>query len=115
MRDSHFSSRGFRRVRWADQKKRISSGPGAAQRRGDFLDDRAEFGKSAGRRLYQRGDLGIDAGVAEVGAVGDALALDPLMQPRVIGGGAGFQGGVVEWVRTGHHLQEQSGVGDRCG
>jgi len=86
-------------------------GPGCPH----LLDNGAEFGKPVGGGFYQRGDLGIDAGVAEVRAVGNAFTFDAGVQPRVIGGGAGFQGGVIQWVGAGHDLQKHRAVGDGAG
>ena len=99
----------------AAQKKRINSGPGAAHGVGTSSTVAPEFGEALRGRLHQRRDLGIDAGVAEIGAVGDALAFDALVQPQRDRRRPGFQRGVVERVRPGHHLQHQRAVGDRAG
>ncbi len=45
----------------------------------DLLDDRAQRLELLDRGGDRRGDVGVDAGIAEIGAVGDAPALDPVL------------------------------------
>ncbi len=57
----------------------------------------------------------VDAGMAEIGAVGDLPAFDPVIEAAEIVGRPGFERGVVERVRAGHHRHHQRAVGDGAG
>ena len=82
--------------------------PGRRQRR----DRGAQGGEHVRGLLHQGRHVVVDAGVAEVGAVGDALALHGGGQVAGIVLRRCLQRQVVPRVRAGHRLEHQRAVGD---
>ena len=84
----------------------------------DGLDMAAEVGEAVGGLFGEAAHIGIDGGVAEVGAPGDAQATQRgqrVGDGREVVGGPVVDGGWVAGVGAGDGLGEEGGVGDGAG
>ena len=76
----------------------------------DLLDDGAQFLEPPRRARATSGDLGIDPGIAEIRAVGDAQPAHPVVDPGEIIARLGRQGVGIAGVGTRQHVEERRRV-----
>ncbi len=94
---------------------RPEDGLGVLEARILLFDVRAEVLEHFHRFAHERGDFGIDLGVAEIGRIRDAKAADAEVEARAVVAIVVRKAMPVARIGLRKHVQHQRGVGDGAG